>query len=147
MGRNRGACGRPKRRLKAAVVLSLVAGALFAAPNALSAVFTVNSTADPGNGVCDVFECTLREAISAANANSGADGIAFKIGIGGSFVIQPFSALPDIVGTTTIDATTQTGFAGTPLIQVDGSFAGSGVDGLGVFADGTTIRGLAITHY
>ena len=33
--------------------------------------FTVNSTADPGTGICDSTECTLREAITAANAAAG----------------------------------------------------------------------------
>src|SRR2546422_7848022 len=39
------------------------------------ATFTVNSTADPGTGVCDDLECTLREAITAANAHAGTDTI------------------------------------------------------------------------
>jgi CSLREA domain-containing protein len=30
-------------------------------------MFTVNSTTDPGDGVCDASECTLREAIQEAN--------------------------------------------------------------------------------
>jgi CSLREA domain-containing protein len=38
--------------------------------------YTVNSTADPGDGTCDATECTLREAISAA---TGTDTIAFDI--------------------------------------------------------------------
>jgi CSLREA domain-containing protein len=33
------------------------------------AVFTVNSTADPGDGTCNASECTLREAINAAGEN------------------------------------------------------------------------------
>src|SRR5687768_14245848 len=44
--------------------------------------FTVNSNADPGNGTCDSGECTLREAISAANLNLGLDTIAFSIATG-----------------------------------------------------------------
>ena len=36
-------------------------------------VFTVNSTIDPGNGPCNAAECTLREAIIAANAKLAAD--------------------------------------------------------------------------
>jgi CSLREA domain-containing protein len=133
--------------LRAVVVVAVLAGALVAAPNALANFYTVNSAADTDNGVCDVFDCTLREAINAANSNAGLDTITFGIGIGGSYVIQPHSALPDITDTTTLDATTQTGYAGSPLIQLDGTFAGSGIDGLGVFADGTTIRGLAIRRY
>lgn len=38
---------------------------------------TVNSTADPGDGVCDATECTLREAITAANSAAGPAMIVF----------------------------------------------------------------------
>jgi uncharacterized repeat protein (TIGR01451 family)/CSLREA domain-containing protein len=46
--------------------------------------WTVNSLADPGNGVCDDTECTLREAIAAAA--SGAT-ITFASGLEGSIVL------------------------------------------------------------
>ena len=39
----------------------------------------VNSLADPGDGTCDVLECTLREAINEANANAGPDVIDFSV--------------------------------------------------------------------
>ena len=45
--------------------------------------FTVNSTADPGDGTCDAT-CTLRDAISAANNNGNTpdvDVIQFSIGL------------------------------------------------------------------
>jgi CSLREA domain-containing protein len=41
--------------------------------------YTVNSTADPGDGTCDAAECTLREAILEAAANPVTDTIAFDI--------------------------------------------------------------------
>src|SRR5262249_34206739 len=41
--------------------------------------FTVNTTDDHDNGKCDAADCTLREAINAANANDGADMIVFNI--------------------------------------------------------------------
>src|SRR6185437_9131707 len=147
MGKEWGACGRPTRRLRAALIASALLGALFAAPNALAGMWTVNSAADTDDGVCDVLNCTLREAIHAANTNAGADSITFDIGIGGSFVIQPSSALPDVTETTIIDATTQVGFAGAPLIQLDGSSAGSGADGLSVSDTAATIEGLAIDGF
>jgi CSLREA domain-containing protein len=61
--------------------------------------FIVNSTADPGTGGCDVTECTLREAITAANADPDAETIFFNItGPGcdanGVCTIAPTSALP-----------------------------------------------------
>src|SRR5215207_6035360 len=39
--------------------------------------FVVNSANDPGTGVCDATECTLREAIAAANGDPGAETITF----------------------------------------------------------------------
>jgi CSLREA domain-containing protein len=60
--------------------------------------FTVTSTADPGNGVCTPATtgdgCTLREAIVAANGNSGDDTIIFAPGITGT--IQLTGPLPDL---------------------------------------------------
>ncbi len=46
--------------------------------------FVVNSAADDDDGSCDVGpgDCTLREAINAANALSDADTINFSIGTG-----------------------------------------------------------------
>lgn len=45
----------------------------------VEATYVVNSVADPGDGTCNTTECTLREAIEAANASSGLDLIAFNI--------------------------------------------------------------------
>ena len=83
---------RPDRPRRAVFVFIALVGALLVAPNALAALYTVNSTADPGDGVCTVFDCTLREAIDAANASVGADDITFQIGIGGSYTIFPLDA-------------------------------------------------------
>jgi CSLREA domain-containing protein len=49
--------------------------------SAAAADFVVNSSADPGDGACDMAECTLREAITTANENSQADLITFADGI------------------------------------------------------------------
>ena len=67
-----------------------LAGALFAASGALSAItYTVTSTADSGAG-------TLRQAILDANANPGADTIAFNIvGIGRAHDRPGDAASPD----------------------------------------------------
>ncbi|MGB5933399.1 MAG: CSLREA domain-containing protein [Anaerolineae bacterium] len=69
--------------------------------------FIVNSTADPGDGTCDATECTLREAIDAANAIPGSD-IEFNIpitdtgymvsGITGTWTISLTSSLPTLSG-------------------------------------------------
>src|ERR1043166_8853035 len=110
MGSDRGACGRPRRRLRAAVVFAVIAGALFAAPNALAGTYWVTDSSDTA-GTCAMFgPCTLRQAINAANGDPGST-IEFHIGIGGSYDINPTSPLPAIASSVTIDATTQTGYA------------------------------------
>ncbi len=46
-----------------------------------------------------------------------------------------------------LDATTQWSYVGTPVVEIDGESAGSGVDGLTVTSGNSTIRGLAITDF
>jgi CSLREA domain-containing protein len=53
-----------------------LAGSLVIVPNAHGAKITVNSLDDPGDGICDLSECTLREAIDAANPG---DKILFNV--------------------------------------------------------------------
>ncbi len=114
---------------------------------AAAASFTVNSTADPGAGVCDVAECTLREALSAANVSPDADLIAFAIPGPGPHTIQPLSPLPTVTNPVIIDGTSQPGFAGTPLIELDGSLAGATANGLRITGGGSTVMGLAINRF
>ena len=57
-------------------VLLLGVGAL---PAAAQTTFTVINTADTDDGACDQADCTLREAINAANAAAGDDTIEFNI--------------------------------------------------------------------
>ena len=55
-------------------------------------MWVVNSTADPGTGGCDETECTLREALAAANANGpGADVIEFDIAGALPVTIRPMA--------------------------------------------------------
>src|ERR1051325_9972957 len=61
-----------------ALLMSLLGSAVFITP-AYAATFTVTKTADTNDGVCDA-DCSLREAISAANANPGADTITLPAG-------------------------------------------------------------------
>ena len=96
---------------------------------------------------------SLREAITATNnsANfdvSTPDQIFFNIAGTGPHTISLLSALPDIVDAVIIDGTTDPDFAGTPIIGLDGSGAGAGIDGLHlVGSSGTTIRGLMIYNF
>jgi len=116
-------------------------------------VLQVTSTEDTedvewGDGLCGdtLGRCTLRGAIQEANTHEGADAIKFRIATGPK-VIKPKTAFPVIVDNTTLDATTQPGYAGTPLIHIDGSDAGEGADGLVLAGDKGVVRGVAVTDF
>jgi CSLREA domain-containing protein len=142
-------------RLLVAAVLIAVIGPMFGRlPVAHAAVITVNSTAD---AVANNGQCTLREAIINANNNnqagstdcvagSGIDTIQFNIDRAGPYIITPTSALPIISGVTTIDGTTQPGYPGTPLIQLNGASAGASVNGLEA-SSFLVVRGLVILNF
>src|SRR5262245_25514267 len=82
-----------------------------AAPPAMT--FVVTNVDDSGPG-------SLRQAILDANANPGADSINFNIS-GPSLRIQPLLGLPDITDTIVIDGSTQPGFSGAPIVELNGS--------------------------
>ncbi|MBW1699232.1 MAG: DUF4347 domain-containing protein, partial [Deltaproteobacteria bacterium] len=107
--------------------------------SALLDTFTVTKTSDAGAG-------SLREAILAANALAGTDTIEFNIAGAGPHTIQTTSALPNITDSVVIDGTTEPDFVSTPVIVLDGTFAGA-VDGLILTGDGSTIRGLVINNF
>src|SRR5437870_2110273 len=126
----------------------------------------VNSTADT---VANDGQCTLREAITAANtdtasgalagecaAGSGADIIKFAISGSGVQTIIPLTQLPTISSPMTIDGYTQPG--ASPNTQANGDNAvllieinGNGLSANGLSVDvngsGSTIRGLVINRF
>jgi CSLREA domain-containing protein len=122
--------------------------------------FTVNSTADPGTSGCDATECTLREAIVAANSAAGDDTITFAIpssdsncnGTTGVCTIRPTTSdLPAITEAVTIDGYSQTGTspatassAAVLLIELDGENVGNG---LRIQASNSTVKGLIINRF
>jgi parallel beta-helix repeat protein len=88
--------------------------ALFVSIGANAAVFTVTNTNDSGAG-------SLRQALSDAAASSGAATVAFNLPSTPAKIML-LSRLPAVSVNTTVDATTQPGYAGKPLIEIDGSF-------------------------
>ena len=110
----------------------LSAGVVLAAP------FPVTNTNDSGAG-------SLRQAILDANANVGPDTISFNIAPGGAQTITVATALPVISDPAVIDATTQPGYAGVPLIQLRrGAASGHGFE---ITAGNSTIRGFEINNF
>ncbi|RZL10805.1 MAG: DUF4347 domain-containing protein, partial [Rubrivivax sp.] len=115
------------------------------------ATYTVTSTVD--NASSAAAAGTLRWAITQANANVGADTIAFNItgtaGTYGEYTITPYTAMPTISDAVAIDGSTQPGYgaAGHPLIVLDGNGASAYGIHLNGTSDGSTIRGLVIRDF
>lgn len=103
------------------------------------ASFAVTTIDDSGPG-------SLREAVIQANALPGPDSISFSIPGEGVHTISPVSALPSLLDEVSLDATTQPGYSGEPLIEIDGALAGQGVTGLQVNAP-SVIKGFAINSF
>lgn len=130
-------------------------------PKALGGIFIVNSPENLGDsfdndGFCDTENnpttdpptppsgvCTLRAAIEQSNFNAGADTIRFAIGGSTPITIMVGGAPLEITDPLTLDATSQAGFAGQPIINLE--FDGGGLfPGLSVMAGPTLIRGFVI---
>ena len=120
------------------------------APNAIE----VNSTGDgadasAGNGRCETStasQCTLRAAIAEADASAAIDTIRFAIPtidsghLSGVWTITPGSALPTVAQSVTIDGSSQSGYATTPVISINGASLGS--TGFTVSGSSVTMRAL-----
>ncbi len=120
----------------------------------LLSTLLVTTTTDNGSNTAPTAG-SLRAAILAADAQPAGTTttIDFKIGTGLQ-MIQPPDALPQITRPVIIDGTTQPGYAGVPIIDIDGTSAGSTTRGLVVAstASGTAsapgvIRGLEINEF
>ena len=113
-----------------------VSKSLRATYSSVLATFDVTNLNDSGVG-------SLRQAIIDANNVSGSHTITFSV----AGTINVNSALPTLTETINIDATTAPGYSGTPVVVIDGSGQGSS-DGIriGIAADGSEVRGLAIIN-
>src|SRR5215207_4244801 len=122
--------------------------------NVIVTTLIVNSSDDTNDEICDATNCTLREAIHAANFNEGMDLVAFNIPAEGVRTISIASELPAITDPVIIDGYTQPGANPNTLavgnnaaiqIELDGdSFDGLCSQALLISSGGSTIKGLAI---
>lgn len=83
----------------------------------MSATYTVTNTLDNSH------HGSLRWAINQVNKDAGKkgpDAIAFDIPGSGTQTIAPLSQLPMIKYSVTLDGTTQPGYSGSPLIDING---------------------------
>ena len=131
-----------------ALVLAVSAGALLATPAGAATTFHVNSVDDPGTGGCDATECTLREAIVAANVDATADTIDFtNVPAGSGDIFLPSDPLPAVSNPVLIDGTTHPDYSdGVPAVKIDGSAVASGA-GLLLSGGAITVKGIAIDGF
>lgn len=117
---------------------------LWPAATAGAATFNVNKTADTADGSCDPADCSLREAIVAANASGGADTVNVPAGhytltLGTEL---PISATLTIVGAGA-GATSIDGNATTRVFNVSGAGTAVTMSGLTI-ERGRSTNGSAI---
>ena len=128
-------------QLRSCVFLAILLIAVYSSashqPATAATTFTVTNTNDTGAG-------SLRQAILDANASAGPDVIGFSIGSGPQRIVVT-SELPAITDPLTIDGTTQPGFAGAPLIEVQAE--GVVTDGITITAGNSVVRGLVINTF
>lgn len=106
---------------------------------AFMATLVVTNTNDSGPG-------SLRQAILDANATPGTDTITFNIPGSGVQTILPLTGLPGLADSVVIDATTQPGWSGAPIIELDGSSAGNNPAFL-ITANNCVVRGFVINRF
>lgn len=106
------------------------------------AVFTVTNTNDSGSG-------SLRDAIISANTTAGADSITFNLAGANVRTIALTTALPLITEQVIVDGTSQAGYAGVPLIELNGSaITATNASGLYLFnTSNSIVRGLTINGF
>ncbi|MFN8524775.1 MAG: right-handed parallel beta-helix repeat-containing protein [Chloroflexota bacterium] len=127
-----------RRWLSAAAPLVALTLAVLTTTSADAATYEVTTAADSGPG-------SLRQAILDANANPGEDSITFNIPGAGPHTILPLTGLPAVTGPTDIDGRTQPGYAGAPLVALEGSGLSPSVSPNGIHLVGSSsLRGLSV---
>ncbi|MEZ6153626.1 MAG: hypothetical protein R3C09_26295 [Pirellulaceae bacterium] len=105
-------------------------------------VNTARDVVDPDDGLI-----SLREAFLSANATDGADSINFNIPGSGPHAIAPTSPLPILTGgSVVVDATSQPGYTGLPLIEISGQNMTDNSPLLMLSSSGNSILGLAVNR-
>jgi parallel beta-helix repeat protein len=125
-------------RTRIAAAMACAIATLAVAPAARAAVYVVSNVNDSGAG-------SLRKAIDDANAAATPDVIRFLIN-GASKTIKPATPLPAIWHPVVIDGTQQPGYAGSPIVELDGSLLASG-SGLVLYASNSTVQGVVVNRF
>ena len=90
----------------------------------------------------------FREMVYASDVKAvvftGSGGNYFS---GGVATIAPASALPAISSPAVLDAQKQPGWGSAPIVELNGSGAGAGVNGLAISGGGSTVNGFVINRF
>ena len=143
----------PRRALRTAIAIACLSVGLplfptirnRMEPTVRAASFTVTTVSDNGDDL-NPTPGSLRQMIINANNSPGTDTINFQIGSGVQTIIPP-KPLPIVTDPVIIDATTQPGFTGSPIIELNGASAGNLAIGLQINAGSSTVKGLVINRF
>ena len=110
--------------------------------------FTVTNNADSGTG-------SLRWAITQSDntPSTAAKPNVINFNLGGTGLvasqrtISVLSQLPTITQPVTLNATTEAGYVGLPIIGLDGTQAGPSAIGLDIQSNHVTVKGLDVTDF
>ena len=150
---------RPRTARQLCLALAMTLAVVPMARAALPVTYVVNTTIDTGTGGCTASECTLREAIVAANAAVGSGLIKFSIpgDPAGAHTLSLNTPLPAITDALDINGysepgaainTSPTGFNAVLKIRLSGFTLTGAAVGLRVqSATAVTLRGLAIHSF
>ncbi len=151
-----------KKSLLKLTIWLIVAIGLASASTVSAATYTVNSTDDDLDGACDhpyvdaATDCTFREALQVANADSAADIITFNINVAnfaddgdGQFIITPLSEYSTISNPVTITGTAMWDNSGTISNRPGIAFDGTSVNARAfiVTAPAVKIQGIKIENF
>ena len=151
---------RRAKLLTLAVATTLTYGLTVMAAHAAN-TYTVNDLGDQpdithGNGICETGTgngiCTLRAAIEEADADGVDSTIDFNVP--SPYTITPTLAngpLPPLSAPVAIDGTSQPGYAGTPIVILDGHLLSPG-NTIGLWLNvssgpASTIKGLEVIKF
>jgi hypothetical protein len=113
-------------------------------------VYTVTNALDDGSIGSLRWAITKADAdtvpLSTINFSIGSGVQTIQVGSSGAYSGQP---LPNITHPVMIDASTEPGYAGVPIVVLDGTNAGSAAIGLDFTstAPGGSVKGLVIDHF
>jgi len=130
--------------------------ALFSSTSPVHAAGTTITVDTTEETITDNANCSIREAVLAATSNTAVDNcpagdainidtIAFSIGSGPQTITLTSSL--DINSPVILDGTSQPGYSGVPIIQIDGGNANIYGVYFNVASDGSIVQGLMFTGF